>query len=569
MIFWEYMRIIENKEKIGFLVILLFLVFISLKPLTKPGFFPIHDDVQVMRLLGIDKCLKDGQFPCRWVPDMGYGYGYPQFNYYSPLPYYIMEIFHLIGFGFLDSIKIGFALGSLIGILGMYLLANSLWGGYSGILASLLYAYLPYKAVNIYVRGSLAELWGLAFFPLVLWSAKKLIESRQKIYILSFAIFLFFLFTSHNISAFIFLPVVFLWIFFLFFRLRGSKIENLKIIGIRLLLGFLWAVGLSAFFIFPSWFEKDLVHLETIRSGYFSFFNHFVGIKQLLFSNYWGYGVSEPGQYDEILLSVGFWYWFLPLIPLFFFLIKKRAGFIEIVFFILLGWAFLFMVHPRSAILWEKISYLSFVQFPWRFLGPAGFCFSLSAAACGSWFKEGKKFFMVMFLPISILILIFYSSFFRPREILNISDKEKFSGDEWLKQQTISIYDYLPIYVEKVPDTPASSEPLVLKGSVEILKVDKGSNWIRWNLMVRSDSSKVLLPMYYFPDFTVKLDSDEWNFSRPNENGLVSVEIPFGKHELMVKIDDTKIRRFSNLLSFGAVMMIPIFLRKLKKTYET
>ncbi|MDO8658737.1 MAG: hypothetical protein Q7K55_08400, partial [Candidatus Levybacteria bacterium] len=57
-------------------------------PLFAAPYFTHHDDVQVIRLYEMDKCFKDQQIPCRWVPDLGGVYGYPLFNYYAPLPYY-------------------------------------------------------------------------------------------------------------------------------------------------------------------------------------------------------------------------------------------------------------------------------------------------------------------------------------------------------------------------------------------------------------------------------------------------------------------------------------------------
>ena len=63
-------------------------------PLLMAPFFSHHDDVQVIRLYEMDKCIKDGQIPCRWVPDLGGLYGYPIFNYYAPLPYYFGELFY-------------------------------------------------------------------------------------------------------------------------------------------------------------------------------------------------------------------------------------------------------------------------------------------------------------------------------------------------------------------------------------------------------------------------------------------------------------------------------------------
>ena len=76
----------------------------------RPGFFSMYDDMQVIRLQQMDKCVKDGQIPCRWAPDLGYGYGYPLYQYYAPLPYYVMETFHLLGFSLINSVKIGFIL---------------------------------------------------------------------------------------------------------------------------------------------------------------------------------------------------------------------------------------------------------------------------------------------------------------------------------------------------------------------------------------------------------------------------------------------------------------------------
>ena len=58
-------------------------------PLFVPGYFSHHDNLQVIRIFEMRKCFADLQIPCRWVPDMGYGNGYPLFNFYGPLPYYI------------------------------------------------------------------------------------------------------------------------------------------------------------------------------------------------------------------------------------------------------------------------------------------------------------------------------------------------------------------------------------------------------------------------------------------------------------------------------------------------
>src|SRR3990167_6120481 len=126
------------------LTIVLILVIPTFMALLRPGYFPMHDDISAMRLLEVDKCIKDGQIPCRWVPDMGFGYGYPQFNFYSPLPYYLMEGFHLGGLGFLDSVKAFFVMSIIVSAIGMYLLGKELWGRMGGLISALLYTFAGY-----------------------------------------------------------------------------------------------------------------------------------------------------------------------------------------------------------------------------------------------------------------------------------------------------------------------------------------------------------------------------------------------------------------------------------------
>ena len=92
-------------------------------PLILPGYFSHHDDLQVMRIFEMKRCILDLQIPCRWVADMGYGNGYPLFNYYSVLPYYIGGILSFV-LGFLTSAKILFAIPLILGGIFMYLLAN-------------------------------------------------------------------------------------------------------------------------------------------------------------------------------------------------------------------------------------------------------------------------------------------------------------------------------------------------------------------------------------------------------------------------------------------------------------
>ena len=99
--------------------------------------------------------------------DLGYGFGYPIFNFYDPLPYYIGGLIEMIGLNALLATKLMMVVGIMLSGVSMYLLDKEFWGKAGGILSALFYMYAPYHALDIYVRGDVAEFWAFAFMPLV------------------------------------------------------------------------------------------------------------------------------------------------------------------------------------------------------------------------------------------------------------------------------------------------------------------------------------------------------------------------------------------------------------------
>lgn len=551
---------IKFTKKFWFIVLLVSIIP-TFTTLLKSGYFPMHDDMQVMRVFEMDKCIKDGQIPCRWVPDMGYGYGYPQFNYYGPFPYYVMEAFHLLGFGFLDSVKIGFILSVLISGMGMFLLASSLWGGLGGFISGFLFAYAPYRAVDMYVRGAVGEFWALSFFPFIFWSIGGIIKGNKKS-TLWLALSLAALFMSHNISTIMFLPFVVFWIIFLIVREKKYSTPFLPGILLKLFFAGIWGFSIAGFFIIPAWLEKGYVHIDSIVSGYFNYLAHFIDIKQALFSTYWAYGSSEFGPYDGLFLGVGLVHWILPLsLILISMILRKKKILADVLFLTFIGWLALFMTHSKSTFIWKEIGVLEFVQFPWRFLIIVIFLFSLASGSLSSFLEEKKSFFFAVLGFLLALSLLFYGSNFRTNGWLMISDKDKFSGDLWQKEQTISIFDYLPIYAKYPPIKAAPDTPTILKGEAKLYSGEKGTDWESWQYYVLKES-RLELPLYYFPGWVVMVDGKKVSLNYDNELGLINFTIPIGSHDVYVHLNNTPVRSAANLISLIGIIAIPFFLIK-------
>src|SRR3990170_5560404 len=275
-----------------FLIIIIFSVLAS-RDLLKPGYFPMHDDLQMMRQLSMEKCFLDGQIPCRWVSDMGYGFGYPLFNFYPPLPYLFGEIFRLFAAAFTTTARLTFALSFFVSGVGMFLLAKEFFGRLGGVVAAIFYIWAPYHAVDVYVRGAMNEAWALVFFPLILWTSYKLISCAKKEVLkwsLSLAISYTGLLLSHNLMFLIFTPVFAGWILIHLWQKNAWGALP------RIFISSIWALGLSAFFTLPAIFENNLTQIRSQIGGYYDFTAHFVGLKQLLISRFWGYGPSVFGD---------------------------------------------------------------------------------------------------------------------------------------------------------------------------------------------------------------------------------------------------------------------------------
>src|SRR3989338_10345632 len=103
--------------------IFLIIVFslIALWPFFKKGYFVSHDgEWMVIRFSAFHQALASGQIPVRFVDRLNNNYGYPVLNFLYPLPFYLAEIPKLLGFGFVDSIKIIFVASTFASAFAMY-----------------------------------------------------------------------------------------------------------------------------------------------------------------------------------------------------------------------------------------------------------------------------------------------------------------------------------------------------------------------------------------------------------------------------------------------------------------
>lgn len=402
----------------------LLLVLPTLWPIFRSDFFQMHDFTHVARLVELDLGFKAGQIPPRWAPDFGWGKGMPLFHFYGPLPYYLAELLYKFSVPAVWAIKAVFALNYLAGFYFMFLWAKDHWGKWGGFLSGLAFVYLPYRAVEFYVRGSLGELTAMTFIPLFFYAAGK---RRPILAALAWT----GIFLSHNVIALFslgFFGLYFLWHW-------QSWRQWLIVSGLTLLL--------AAWFIIPAFFEKNLTGVDSLAGGYSHYSLHFIYLRQLV-DRFWGYGGSILGPGDDLSFQLG-WPHLLLIMPAV--LIWKK-----LVYFWLALALSIFMMTFHSQFIWEAIPILALAQFPWRLLAFAG-AFIAFFAGSGA-----KNKFLALIFGIAIIGLNF--QYFRPQKFSPVDDYYYTDRRRIANEMSDILQDYLPKNYADFPTAAGGKTPL-------------------------------------------------------------------------------------------------------------
>jgi hypothetical protein len=232
-------------------VLLLFLGLPALGPFLSDGLPRAQDSIMhLMRLGALDYQVRQGMLYPRWVPELMLGRGYPVFNFYGPLTYYLAEALHLTGFSYYVSFTLAFVLLVFAAGAGMWLLARDVFGPscrWAALITAVAYLYAPYLLTNVFIRGALAEVGAQAALPWILWSVRRLMCSGSPAYYLpAVALSIGALAVTHNITL-IFAPAFVLGYIAVLWLKCGSRVSKPAWVVLALLA----AMGVSAFFWLP------------------------------------------------------------------------------------------------------------------------------------------------------------------------------------------------------------------------------------------------------------------------------------------------------------------------------
>lgn len=555
--------------------------FFAIRPLLTPGFFTIHDDEQIARLYEMYLVLSQGQIPPRWIPDLGFGFGYPLYNFYPPFVYYLGSLIHFLGFSFTNATKIVMGIGFFCSAGFMFLWIRRRFGYIAGLFAALLYTYAPYHSVDIYVRGALSEFFTFVFVPAVLWTTDLLFEKKENRYIVLNSLFFALLILTHTLVILQFLPIYALYIGILLISHKRDIKQNF----VRILISLFIGLGLTAYFWLPSFTEKQFTLVDAILTKELaSYAIHFVCPMQL-WSSPWGYGGSVAGCIDGLSFQAGKVQLILGgvgvFLTLFFSLRKKNySGALGSAIFLFS----LFMTLPFSKFIWDHVSVLWYIQFPWRYL----LFIAVGSAFLGGYilsiFQRKWGIYVGILFAVTFSVLNIYQirNYFQPQQYLSLSDAYYTSREDITWRVSRMSYEYVPKEVATRKSAQNTTELAIstdmvskqsyskLSANMSVTELENKSQLKRYSVNVyntKAHFAVLQINTFNFPGWKVYVNGKEFNDRAKNSLDLIQIELPAGKYDIVVKFTDTPIRLASNIISM--ITLVGIFgysvLRKVKK----
>jgi len=520
---------------------LIFLIFISLIPLFdlfRSGLPLTHDGQDhVARIANFYQSLSEGNIIPRWAANLNWGFGHPVLMFLYPLPSYIASFFHFLNLSLVDSTKIIFGLGFVLSGIFMYLWIRELWGEEAGFVSGLFYMFAPYRFVNLYVRGAIGENLAFVWLPLVCYFAFKSSRKFKWRYVVGGSLSLAALILSHNALSLMFLPLIFGYIGYLIYCSKRKLLST-----VYYLLSTIFGLLLSAFFWFPAFFEGKYTLRDIVTKGNITGFESF---SRLLFSP-WSYGGT-----GSLSVQVGIMQWLgIVSAPFLIWLFwrKKDKIWLYLLFLFFCFWLAIFLILPGSKTFYLAIPILQKFQFVWRFLSLAIFPPAVFAGALIYLLPRRFKLFTVYCLLFTVLLL---NKDYWQAKGFSYKDESFYSG---VYAGTTDTGESSPRwsvrFMERYPVAPME----VIDGKAEIEVVSRSTTRHIYDIKAGTPA-RLIENTLYFPGWDILIDGkvSEIEFQDPAYRGLMTFNVPAGKHQVEARFRETKLRLFADVVSLSGL----------------
>jgi len=489
-------------------------------PLFGRGFIPTHDgEYHIIRFWQFSKMIDAGSSFPRWAPDLNSGYGLPLFIFHYPFANYVAYLFHQFGVSFVDAFKLVLATGYLVAIGGCFIWLSKLFSRPGAIAGSVVCAMAPYWFVDIYVRGSVGEVWAIAWL-FVGFAATE----RSNVLVMTLASALLIL--SHNIMAMLLVPF-----FLLYIVLRKRQYVWAPLVGIFL----------SCYFWMPALLES--VFVDGLNSVAYA--DHFPLLVQMLIPS-WGTGFSvRELTSSEMSYQIGI----IPLVVALLMAWKHSDPDKRSInrLFVAIGLMAFFLMLEVSKPIWAVSLVLPLIQYPWRLLV---FVLPLSAF-WAAWVVSRYPQWVGIFLILSS----FGASLKYMRPVIYASRNDMYyqTRREFTDGTSSLGNTFSSVWTEWKRNRPQKKVE-IRSGRASV--GDQHLTTRAHTFTVISDgSADVAINTLYYPGWTLLVDNVPTPIEYKKE-GIVQFRIADGTHTVSLQFRETLLRKIADSISLLSLLWL-------------
>lgn len=481
--------------------------------------------------------LSANGFPATLFPHVLQEGGFAFPLYYPPLSYLIATLASVICGNFILGVHFAFFLSIYFSALAVYCCFRGSFGKNAATICAIAYVAFPYRFVEIFVRGALAESWSFFWFPLV-FAGGLAVMQRAWYGVVLLAVSLAGLLITHSVVGMYFLAAAASYFFVIcIFQKRVSA-------GLPAGFAFVLAVGLMSFYFVPQQMSWNLVSATDP--------SHMIATPelaaeqrpdwaQLFFTNpaIWNdqtIRATYPGVVkDGMSFELGFPYFLI----ISFAFVTGTARSLKMplrrqLFWVALGLLVLLTIYMGAPLAFLKAlpSQFSFIQFPWRVLGLTCFFSLIVLGVSIEALSIDPKHKDVLVLALSLLLVatvnpIYKVPVYEPTAS-DVVDKDTVivEGNGGLVPNS----EFLPRDYSSANLVQLARREIVSTGALEITDVHRTERRISF-VTSGQRASDVVLPLISYPVWRAQLSTGE-KLHLQSEEGLIKLSVPPGTHKV-------------------------------------
>lgn len=560
---------LSSKKRWGIPILvclLLSLAFVA--PLFSDKMIIGHDTLfHISRIEAVKNALMHGDLLPSLYYGQNFGFGYATPLFYSDIFIIIPALLELIGIPLIISFKLNIFFCTFLSGCTMYYAADKIIKKrLAGTIATLLYLFCAYRITDVFVRGAMGEVMAFIFVPLVLLGIYQIVYEEKKSWPI-LAVGYGGLLLSHNITF-----IFFCAFFAIVLLINAKKLWAKKEIMLTVLKAGVITVCLVAFFLFPmleqmktgNYVVNDFV-AATNSENYTLFFEQLFTLKM-----HFGLAGHEFGREYWMTTNPGI---VLTLLPLLFLVFKqKRSN---------SSWSVILMITSYAAMIlclnfipWQYLSFLRFMQFPWRLMIFPTCLLPLVCADYLTHVESHAKKWIGATCAIALVLGIYQLApvLQQKTKIYNDTPYQLISDDNYSGEHGITTYynqaelaaaDYLPIhsgidYRNYGRDIKTNNTQSTINNYIE------SYNNIRFSISLSNEDSFYILPLTYYKGYQVSVIDQNGKILEnlavypDGEEFLVTFNPGSRTSETYFQISykGTKIQTLSKLVSIGTLVIL-------------